>query len=60
MNTLIMFVSLMNVVQPSHRPGHEIRVVSLAMQSDERAGKPCSGSSTVIVYENAADMRGGK
>lgn len=59
MNTFVLtFVSLMSASQ--HTTGHEIRVHSLAQQTDERAGRDCAGSSKVIVYERASDMGRGK
>lgn len=60
MNPIILsFVSLITVGTHAQKPGHEIHVHSLVQQTDERAGKACNGASTVIVYENASDMKAG-
>lgn len=50
MNTMIILVSLVTMGTHKQAPGHEVHVHTLVQQTGS------SAASTVIVYENAADM----
>lgn len=41
-------------------PKATVHVHAMVQSTDERAGRDCQGGSTVVVYEHARDMRGGK
>ena len=54
---IVLLISLFNTSTYYPPPRGQVHIQQLQIQTDERTGRPSTGSATVIVYDRASDMR---